>query len=256
MKVLIIEDELPAQRLIKDQIQEIDPAIEIVGCLNSIKSSVEWLNENEHPEIILLDIQLSDGLSFEIFKKVSIDSMIVFTTAYDEYAMQAFKVNSLDYLLKPIDKDELQLAFEKYHQYSKQFIKEKNSITDFSEIASLINNEKQEYRKRFIIQSNESYYYLPVSEIAFFYITEGITFAVTYEKREYPINATLESLAEQLNPNDYYRVNRQFIININTIKRVHTHFNGKMKIETQPAFSHEIFVVKNKVASFKRWIDR
>ncbi len=256
MRVLIIEDELPAQRLIEDLIKEIDADIDIVGCLNSIVSSVEWLKENEHPEIILLDIQLSDGLSFEIFKQVAIFSMIIFTTAYDEYAMQAFKVNSLDYLLKPIDKQELQLAFEKYHQYSKQFIREKNSVTDFSEIASLINSERKEYRKRFVIQSNESFYYLPVSEIAFFYITEGVTFAVTYEKREYLINVTLESLTEQLNPNDYFRVNRQFIININAIKRVHIHFNGKLKIETEPTFSQEILVVKNKVAGFKRWIDR
>lgn len=255
MKVLIIEDEIPAQRLIKDLIQEIDPSIEIVGCLNSIKSSVEWLTFNEHPEIVLLDIELSDGLSFEIFKQITIESMIIFTTAYDEYTMQAFKVNSLDYLLKPIEKDELELAFEKYHNYSKQFIKERNFLTDFSEVASLIKDEKREYRKRFIIESNEAFYYLNVEDVAFFYITHGITFAVTFEKREFPINSTLESLVEQLDPSNYFRINRQFIINIGAINRVHSYFNGKLKIETKPEFNQEIHVVKNKAASFKRWLD-
>ena len=131
IKVVIIEDELPAQRLLKETLQEINFETEVVGCLNSIKSAVEWFKNNSHPDIVLLDIQLSDGLSFEIFKQVNIESSIIFTTAYDEYAIQAFKVNSIDYLLKPVEKDELQAAFEKYHQYNKQFIHEKNSSINF-----------------------------------------------------------------------------------------------------------------------------
>ena len=256
MRVLIIEDEKPAQRLIQDILQELKIEIEIIACLDSIKSSVEWLKENRHPDIVLLDIQLSDGLSFEIFKQIDIESMIIFTTAYDEYAMQAFKVNSLDYLLKPIEKDELESAFEKYSKYNKQFIKEKNSLTNFDELASLIKNEKQEYRKRFLIQSNESFFYLPVEQIALFYSMQGITFAVTFEKREYPINLSLESLKEQLNPGIYFKINRQFILNIEAIKKVHTFFQGKLKLETQPSHADDIIVGKDKAAAFKRWIDR
>ena len=256
LKVLIIEDEIPAQLLLKETLQEINFETEVVDCLNSIKSAVEWFQNNPHPEIVLLDIQLSDGLSFEIFKQVKIGSMIIFTTAYDEYAMQAFKVNSLDYLLKPIEKDELQAAFEKYQQYNKQFIQEKNSRIDYGELATLIQTEKKEYRKRFLIQSNESFFHLPIEEIALFYSMQGITFAVTFEKREYPINFSLESLKEQLNPELYFKVNRQIIIKIDSIQRVHSYFNGKLKLETKPEHSEEIIVGKDKAATFKRWLDR
>jgi two-component system response regulator LytT len=256
LKILIIEDEIPAQRLLKETLQEIDIETEILDCLNSIKSAVKWFKTNQHPEIILLDIQLSDGISFEIFRQVKIDSMIIFTTAYDEYAMQAFKVNSLDYLLKPIEKDELQTAFEKYYQYNKQFIQEKNVRIDYEELAILIQTKKKEYRKRFLIQSNESFFHLPIAEIALFYSMQGVSFAVTFEKREYPVSFSLESLKEQLNPDLFFKVNRQIIINIETIKRVHTYFNGKLKLETQPSHSEDIFIGKDKAARFRRWLDR
>ncbi|SDB50803.1 two component transcriptional regulator, LytTR family [Flavobacteriaceae bacterium MAR_2010_188] len=256
IQVVIIEDELPAQRLLKETLQEITIETEVVDCLNSIKSAVAWFQNNEHPEIVLLDIQLSDGLSFEIFKQVKIDSTIIFTTAFDEYAIQAFKVNSIDYLLKPIEKDELQTAFEKYHQYNTQFIQEKNSNIDFSELASLIKSEKTEYRKRFLIQSNESFFHLPVGDIALFYSMQGVTFAVTFEKREYPVNFALESLKEQLHPDKFFKINRQFVVNIEAIKRVHSYFNGKLKLEIQPSHSEDIIVGKDKVAAFVRWMDR
>ena len=246
LKVLIIEDEIPAQRLLKETLQEINFETEVVACLNSIKSAVEWFHNNQHPEIVLFDIQLSDGLSFEIFKQVKIESMIIFTTAYDEYTMQAFKVNSLDYLLKPIEKDELQAAFEKYQQYNKQFMQEKNASIDFTELASIIKNEKQEYRKRFLIHSNESFFHIPVEQVAFFYSTQGITFAVTFKKREYPINFSLESLKEQLHPDIFFKINRQFIINIEAIKKVHTYFHGKLKLEINPPHSEDIVVGKDK----------
>jgi DNA-binding LytR/AlgR family response regulator len=256
LKVLIIEDEIPAQRLLKETLQELDYEMEVIDCLNSIKTAVKWFENNQHPEIVLLDIQLSDGLSFEIFKQVKIDSMIIFTTAYDEYTMQAFKVNSLDYLLKPIEKDELQAAFEKYHQYNKRFIQENNLSINFSELASLIKNEKSEYRKRFLIQSNESFFHLPIKEIALFYSMQGITFAVTFEKREYPVNFSLESLKEQFNPEVFFKVNRQIIVNIDAIKRVHSYFNSKLKIETNPSHSADIVIGKDKAAEFRRWLDK
>ncbi|MCP4552844.1 MAG: response regulator transcription factor [Bacteroidetes bacterium] len=256
IKVLIIEDEIPAQRLLKETLKEIDIKTEVIGCLNSIKSAVDWFQNNPHPDIVLLDIQLSDGLSFEIFKQVKVESTIIFTTAFDEYAIQAFKVNSIDYLLKPVEKEELQIAFEKYQHYNKQFIQEKNSNIDFKELADLIKNEKSDYRKRFLIQSNESFFHLPVEEIALFYSMQGITFAVTFEKREYPVNFSLESLKEQLNPDIFFKINRQFIVNIDAIKRVHSYFNGKLKLEIEPSHAEDIIVGKDKAAAFKRWMDR
>ena len=256
IKVVIIEDELPAQRLLKETLQEINFETEVVGCLNSIKSAVEWFKNNSHPDIVLLDIQLSDGLSFEIFKQVNIESSIIFTTAYDEYAIQAFKVNSIDYLLKPVEKDELQAAFEKYHQYNKQFIHEKNSSINFSELASLIKNEKPVYRKRFLIQSNESFFHLSIKDIAIFFSMQGITFAVTFDTREYPVNFSLECLKNQLHPEHFFKINRQFIVNIDAIKRVHTYFNGKLKLEIDPSHTEDVIIGKDKSASFKRWMDR
>ena len=203
-----------------------------------------------------MDIQLSDGLSFEIFKQVNIESSIIFTTAYDEYAIQAFKVNSIDYLLKPVEKDELQTAFERYQHYNKQFIQEKNSNIDFKELASLIKSEKPNYRKRFLIQSNESFFHLPVEDIALFYSMQGITFAVTFEKREYSVNFSLENLKDQLQPDNFFKINRQFIVNIDAIKRVHSYFNGKLKLEIKPSHAEDVIIGKDKAASFKRWMDR
>jgi DNA-binding LytR/AlgR family response regulator len=254
IKVVIIEDELPAQRLLKETLQEINFDTKVIGCFNSIKSAVEWFQNNPHPDIVLLDIQLSDGLSFEIFKQAKVESAIIFTTAYDEYAIQAFKVNSIDYLLKPVEKDELKTAFEKYHNYNKQFIQKQNSNIDFSELASLIKSEKTGYRKRFLIQSNESFFHLPVGDIALFYSMQGITFAVTFEKREYPVNLSLENLKEQLHPEKFFKINRQFIVNINAIKRVHFYFNGKLKLEIEPSHKEDIIVGKDKARVFKQWL--
>jgi two-component system response regulator LytT len=256
ISVLIIEDELPAQRLLQETLDDLPLETELAGTVNSIKTAVEWFQKNPHPEIVLLDIQLSDGISFEIFKQVKVDSMIIFTTAYDEYAMQAFKVNSIDYLLKPIEKDELLAAFEKYKRYNSQFIREKNASIDYTEIASLISDQKKEYRKRFLIHSNESFFHIAIEDIALLYSTQGITFVKTFENREYPVNFSLEKLKEQLNPEEFFKVNRQIIINIKSIKRIHSFSQGKLKVEIQPSHSEEVIVGKDKAALFRRWLDR
>ncbi|NOU62119.1 LytR/AlgR family response regulator transcription factor [Marinifilum caeruleilacunae] len=255
MKVLIIEDEIPAQRLLKEIINQIEPPVELVGCLNSVESAVKWFQTNIHPEIVLLDIQLSDGLSFEIFQQINITSMVIFITAYDEYAIQAFKVNSLDYLLKPIDKEELQIAFDKYEKYDRKFLQEKNNDLDYKKLMNLIQEEKKEFRKRFLIQANESFFHLSVHKIALFYSLQGITFALTFEKREYPINLSLENLMAQLDHNQFFKINRGLIINIEAIIKVHSYFQGKLKIESNPKHFEDIIMGKDKAASFKRWLD-
>lgn len=256
MKVVIVEDELPAQRMLKEMLEELNFGIEVTACLNSVKKAVKWFKNNPHPEIALLDIQLADGISFDILNQVKIESMIIFTTAFDEYAIQAFKVNSIDYLLKPIDPDELEAAFQKHQNITNKNIQQPSPIIDYSEIASIISSEKKEYRKRFLIQSNEAFSYLDVNDIAYFYSLQGITFGVTFSKREYPLNFSLESLKEQLNPDTFFKANRQFIINLNSIKKIHMYFQGKLKIETIPAHSEDIIVGKDKAASFKRWLDK
>jgi DNA-binding LytR/AlgR family response regulator len=256
IKIVIIEDEKPAQRLLQETLKEISILTEVVICLDSIQSAVKWFGNNPHPEIVLMDIQLSDGLSFDIFKQIDIESMIIFTTAYDDYAIQSFKVNSLDYLLKPVEKDELQSAFEKYQQYNRRFLKENISAIDFSELITIIKSEKIEYRKRFLIQSNESFFHIETTQVAFINSRQGITFVRTFDKREYPINFSLQSLKEQLDPEQFFKVNRQVIINMNVIKKVHSYFNGKLKLETIPSYYEDIVIGKDKAAEFRRWLDR
>jgi DNA-binding LytR/AlgR family response regulator len=256
MKILIIEDERPTQRMIIDLVKEVEPSAEIVGAIDSVQESVEWLKSNPHPEIILMDIQLSDGVSFEILKQVPVTSMIIFTTAFDEYAIQAFKVNSLDYLLKPVEAQELEEAFQKYDNYSKKFIQAKNLDTNYDELVSAIKNSFPEYRKRFLIRSDESWFQVPVEDIAYFYSLQKITFAVTFRKREYPVDFSLENLKEQLDPDLFFKINRQFIVNLNAISRVHSWFQGKLVLELNPAPEEKPVVGKDKAADFKRWMDR
>ncbi len=256
MQVLIIEDEIPAQRMLMSMIAKIDEEIEIVDCLDSVKSAVAWLECHEHPEIILLDIQLSDGISFEILKQVQVKSMIIFTTAYDEYAIQAFKVNSLDYLLKPVEKEELQQAFDKYKTYSQKFIKNKNESLDIQDLMNVLRQGKQNYRKRFVIQANESFTFIDVKDVAYIYIMEKITFAVTFTKREYPINLTLETITEQLSPDCFFRVNRQYIVNMEAIKKVHSYFQGKLVLDIEPTPAEKIIIGRDKASRFKKWINR
>jgi len=256
MKIAIIEDEIPAQRLMKDMLEKIDPKIEIVGCFKSVKSTVEWFSNNPHPDIALFDIQLADGLSFQIFDQVKIQSMVIFTTAFDEYTLQAFKVNSLDYLLKPIDQDEMQQALGKYETYRQRFFSEKNSSINFHDIVSAIQNAQPNYRKRFLIHTNESFFHLPVEQIAWFYSQQKITFAVTNDQHEYPIEFSLENLKEQLNPDEFFKINRNYIIRINAIKRIHSYFQGKLVLDVEPSPSEKIIVGKDKAHEFRQWLNR
>jgi two-component system, LytTR family, response regulator LytT len=255
MKVLIIEDELPAQRMLKDMLLELDSDIEIIECLGSVDAAVSWFKNNKHPDIVLMDIQLSDGISFNIMKEVKIESMLIFTTAFDDYAIQAFKVNSIDYILKPFDIEDLRRAFEKYENYSRKFLKEKNDDINYDEILDAIKNSQTGYRARFLVHSGESFYKLPVTEIAYFYSANKITFAVTFEAREIQIEFSLEKLQGQLDPAKYFKINRQYIVNIDAIQKIHTSFEGRLVIETKPKHKEKIIIGKDKAAEFKRWLD-
>ena len=256
MKVLIIEDEYPTRRLLIDLIGEIDSSIRIIGTIDSVEESVQWFRSNPHPEIVFMDIQLSDGISFDILKEVEIECMIVFVTAFNQYAIQAFKVNSLDYLLKPVGIDDLKRALMKYDDYSRKFIQQRNTHVNFDEIISAIKKTETRYRTRFLIQTTDLFMKLEVSTIAFFYSINKITFAVTVAQREFPLDLSLDKLEEQLDPLMFFRANRQVLVNINSILKIHPYFQGKLVIETQPKHTEKITVSKDKAASFKRWIDQ
>lgn len=257
INVLIIEDEAPAQRMLTEMLQEIEPGWNITGTLDSVESSVKWFEEHPQPDVIFMDIQLSDGLSFEIFKQVEVKSLVIFTTAYDEYAIQAFKVNSIDYLLKPIRKTELQKAILKLKELARQFDSPdlQNNI-DFNDLIETINNARQVYRNRFLIHQGDSFITLATQSISYLYSKDRITYAVSKDNSKHVLDFTLEQLEEQLDPNQFYRANRQIILNVDAISRIHNYFNGKLKIDVKPDFQEEITISRLKASDFKQWIDR
>lgn len=251
MKILIIEDEEFAALRLEKMLLEYDKSIEILAKLQSVEDSVEWLKKNKEPELIFLDIQLEDDISFAIFDKVKVNSQIIFTTAFDEYAIKAFKLKSIDYLLKPINQNELNQAIDKYKNWN---FEKKNNI-DTEELKKLIlSQQNPEYRKRFVITVGETLSHIEVEDIAYFFSTSSITFVVMNNGKQYSVDFSLENLTKQLNPKDFYRINRQFLISLKSIKKVHIFPKSRLKIELNPKSNEEIFVSIDKVPEFKKWM--
>jgi len=253
MKVLIIEDELSASKRIKKMILSIDPLIEISGIIESVEDGIAWLGSHADPDLILADIQLSDGTSFEIFKKVPVECPVIFTTAYDEYALEAFKVNSIDYLLKPIDQDALKKSIEKYNR-----LKEAWSDENTSKIESLLRSidlKKPAYKSRFLVKSGQSMLTIEVKDIPYFFIDNQLVFIVSKGDRKYLIEHTLDELENFLDPNFFFRINRQMIVSLNAIKKIHPYFNSRLKLDLEPSFPNDVLVSRKKVNQFKGWLN-
>lgn len=250
MKVLIIEDEKPAARRLSRMLAELDVAVSQM--LHSVEESLEWFQQNEHPDLIFLDIQLSDGLSFEIFEAIDIKSAVIFTTAYDEYALQAFKLNSIDYLLKPIDDEELEAAVKKYKERIPK--KEKLSV-DFDQIKKLLVNPiERTYKKRFTVKIGQHLKMIPVEEIECFYSENKGTYAATIDGRSYLLETTLEDLQNELQPEVFFRVSRKFFININAIKDIVSYTNSRLQLKLHHFNDFEIIVSRERVKEFKDWL--
>lgn len=251
MKTIIIEDEDFAARRLENMIRECDNSIEIVAKLQSVKESVAWLNSNPHPDLIFLDIQLEDDLSFAIFEQVKVQSQIIFTTAFDEYAIRAFKLKSIDYLLKPIIKKELCNAIKKYIDMAGPL----QQAIDFSSLFNLIKRQNNVYKERFSITIGQKIKTFLISEVAYFYSTEGISFMVLKNKSEYPLDESLEELSQELNPTDFFRINRKYLVKIESIANVHIYPKSHLKLELSPLPKEEVFVSIDKVTAFKKWLD-
>lgn len=250
---LIIEDERHNYRLLNGMIQNYRPDWNIEGPLESISKAVTWLENNPMPDIIFMDIQLIDGICFSIFEKINVSSMIVFTTAYDEYALRAFDVNSIDYLLKPVKEIRLQEAVSKFEMYLN--IKDKYSTTpNYAEILDAIKKGDKKYRKRFLVAGATSYQKVDVKDIALFYTENRITYAVTFDGIEHHLEITMEKLEEQLNPESFFRANRSYIIHSDAIYKIESYFGGKLFVKTIPSVKHEITISRLKAAEFKIWI--
>jgi DNA-binding LytR/AlgR family response regulator len=251
MRTIIIEDEEYAARRLENLIRECDPSIEIVAKLQSVKESVAWFKSNVHPDLIFLDIQLEDDLSFAIFEQVKVQSKIIFTTAYDEYAIKAFKLKSIDYLLKPINKEELCQAILKY----KQWDTEKNVYVDPVELRKLLLPNQPAYRDRFLVTVGEKLKSIHVDDIAYFFSTSGITFVVMNSKSQYSVDMSLDTIKEQLNPEFFFRINRQYFVRLSAIANVIIYPKSRLKVVLNPSTDETIFVSLEKVPDFKRWMD-
>ncbi len=253
VKIVLIEDETYNLRLLEGMINKLRPDWQVVNRFESVKTSVDWLRENPHPDLFFMDIQLADGLCFSIFNQVEVKSMVIFTTAYDNYAIQAFKVNSIDYLLKPFKEKDLEAAIEKFENF-KKLAGEKNINQDYSEILEAIRRGEKKYRKRFLVSKGVAFYKLPVEDIAYFFSENRITTAVSFNRQNHVIDFSLETLEEQLDPETFFRVNRQMVVNIQSIEKIENYFGGKLKVRLNPMFENEIVVSRLKAVDFKDWV--
>ncbi|MDY0779231.1 LytTR family DNA-binding domain-containing protein [Tenacibaculum sp. IB213877] len=251
MNVLIIEDEKPAARRLNRMLATQN--INVNTMLHSVEEAVNWFQNNEHPDLIFLDIQLSDGLSFEIFEEVPVKSAIIFTTAYDEYALKAFKLNSIDYLLKPIDEDELKVAVDKYKEQQPQKSDLQVNIDEIRKL--LINPIDRKYKKRFTIKIGQHIKIIHTDNIECLYSENKATYIHSNENRNYLIDYSLEHWQDQLDPEHYFRVNRTFIVHINAIKDIVSYTNSRLQLKLHSYNEQEIIVSRERVKDFKNWID-
>jgi DNA-binding LytR/AlgR family response regulator len=246
MKVLIFEDEkLNAERLI-ELIKRYDPSVRILAVIESVEKGIDWFIKNPSPELIFMDIRLTDGLSFELFEKVNIDIPVIFTTAYDEYAVRAFKVNSVDYLVKPVDYNELKAAIDKF--------KKVRPLLSRDFIQAILEQSNQKYKNRFLVKIGDQLRHVDCRDIAYFIFEDGLVMAVTKAKSALPMDHSLDHLEQLVNPADFFRLNRKVIARIDSIGRIHSYFNGRLKIELLPPLDEDIIVSRERVGKFKEWM--
>src|SRR5262245_49612586 len=248
MRTIIIEDEKPAAEKLMKAIAKADPSIDVLTVCNSIKEAVDWFAQNPMPELIFMDIELTDGLSFKIFDKINITCPVIFTTAYDEYWQEAFENNSIDYLLKPIKQDKLETALSKYEMLKKYFSQHLNN---------LLNTQKQstdEYKKRFLIKRGTDYVSIKTEDIRYFYAMHKIVCLINIEGQKFIIDQSLNDIEKQLDPVQFYRINRKYIVHINAIKKIKTYPKSKLQLELEPANNDEIVISQENVAAFKEWM--
>jgi two-component system, LytTR family, response regulator LytT len=254
MKILIIEDEELAVKKLQKTLAAVDTLAEVVGTADSIQSSVEWLNENPTPDLILMDIELADGQSFEIFNLTDVKSPVIFTTSYDEFALKAFKVNSVDYLLKPVQKEELQSALEKF---KKTYATSKGDVSIDSLVKELQQKlQPKEYRKRFLIKNGQKLVSIEVNDICYFFSDGRLNFFKTVDNKKFVVDYTMEELEEMLDPERYFRISRSFYVSIDSIDKIDDYFGNRLILQLKPTVDKEALVSREKVTDFKKWMGK
>ncbi len=254
MNILIVEDEELAVKKLQKTLAAVDDTAVVLASTDSIKSTVEWLQQNPQPDLILMDIELADGQSFEIFNLVDVKSPVIFTTSYDEYALKAFKVNSVDYLLKPIQKDELQAALTKYKKL------QSNARPDIS-LDSLVKELQQklqpkEYRKRFLVKHGQKLVSVEVEDIAYFYSDGRLNFFKTKDNKKFVVDYTMDELEDMLDPERYFRISRSFYVSVNSIDKIDDYFGNRLILSLLPEVDKEALVSREKVTEFKKWMGK
>ncbi len=253
MNVLIIEDEPHAAQRLETLVKELVPETVIVGTLDTVKTSVQWFKDSQAPDVVLMDIQLADGISFEIFEQCEIKAPVIFTTAYDEYALKAFKVNSIDYILKPVDRDELAAALRKLNSRFNGDRDSKRLLHDMSEAVKVL---LKKYKVRFVIKVGEHLKTISVEEIRYFYSQDKATFCVTQENRNFILDYTLEQLEEMVDPGQFFRINRKYLVSPSSIQDIITYTNSRLKLVLKGSHDPDIIVARERVQEFKTWLDR
>lgn len=252
MNILIIEDEEQATRRLETLIGELVPLAKISGRADSVKSAVKWFKNNPQPDIIFMDVQLGDGLSFEIFEMTEVAAPIIFTTAYDAYALKAFKVNSIDYILKPVDKDDLKAALQKFNS-RQSGADQQNLVHNISQVVQLLTKK---YKERFVIKVGEHLRTVEVTDILYFYSSEKATFCATQDNRTHILDFTLDQVELMVNPDDFYRVNRKYIVRSAAIKDIISYTNSRLKLMLAGSDDNDIIVSRERVQEFRQWLDR
>ena len=250
MRILIIEDEMPAANRMIRLLQQLFPAGEFLERLDTVSRAVRWFGENSPPDLIFCDIQLADGISFEIFEKVKVTAPVIFTTAFDQYAIKAFQVNAIDYLLKPIDPAELEKAVDKFK--SRQL----KPALDIDVLRGLLQLEKKAFKSRFLVRFGEKIQSIAMEEVAFFFSEERVTFLQTKEGKKYVLDATLEQVESQIDPEVFFRINRKYLCRVDAVDEVLTYSNSRLKVKLKNCPDHDILISREKVGEFKEWLDR
>lgn len=248
MKVLIIEDEPAAVRRLQKLLHEIHPDNEILGAVSSIETAVEWLRQNPPPEVILMDIHLADGSSFDIFDKVEVKAPVIFATAYDEYALKAFKVNAIDYLLKPIKKEELEVAMKKLAKGGQKGGEQDELIRKLADAGFI------KKAKRILVKMGQSIKLIDLDTVAYFYSKDKISFAVLPGQKRYPLDQSLDQIEQLVDPSHYFRINRQFIVKMEAIEEMIAYSKSRVKLKLNPPSEEDAIVSKERSPDFKKWL--
>ena len=259
MKILIVEDEELAVRKLKNTLSNVDDSTEIVGVTDSIQSTVDWLKDNPSPDLILMDIELSDGQSFEVFNLIEVKSPVIFTTSYDEYALKAFKVNSVDYLLKPVQKEELEAALNKYRLlHGSNGTKSAQGNISIDNLLKELQQKLQpkEYRKRILVKQGQRLVSVDIEEIVYFFSDGRLNFFKTSDNRKFVVDYTMDELEEMLDPEKFFRISRSFYVSVHCIEKIDDYFGNRLILSLRPASEKEVLVSRERVSEFKKWMGK